>query len=63
MEYKCGICGKHLEHDLMVYVNHTQAHIIDEIQADHPDWVEKDGLCRKCVEYYREQMRGDSSKE
>jgi hypothetical protein len=61
MEYKCSVCNEHVEGDLLVYVDHTEAHIIDEIRASHPQWSEKDGLCKKCVEYYRNQMQGGSS--
>ena len=27
--------------------------MLDMIQQDHPDWVEKDGACLPCVEYYK----------
>lgn len=63
MEYKCGVCQEKVEGDLLVYINHTEKHIIDEIKDSHPDWVEKNGICRKCVEYYRGQMRGGSRDE
>ena len=61
MEYKCSVCGESVEGDLVVYMDHTEKHIIEEIQAKHPDWVEKNGICHKCVDYYREQMKGGSS--
>jgi len=63
MVYKCSVCHQEVEDDLMVYINHTEAHIMNEIRANHPDWVEKNGLCRKCVDYYKQQMKGDSSGE
>ncbi|MCK5178139.1 MAG: hypothetical protein KAR32_01305, partial [Candidatus Omnitrophica bacterium] len=62
-EYKCSVCGEHLKDDLLVYVDHTEEHIIEEIRAHHPDWVGKDGACKKCLEYYRSQMQGRSSTE
>ena len=63
MVYKCSVCGEDVADDLLVYINHTEQHIIDEIRANHPDWAGKDGLCKKCVEYYRGQMQGDSPEE
>lgn len=63
MEYKCGICGEHMGRDLLVYINHTQQHIINEIQSKHPDWIEKNGVCNKCLEYYRGQMQGKPSQD
>lgn len=63
IEYKCSVCGEVLEHDLLVYMDHTEQHIVDEIKAKHPDWEEKNGLCKKCVEYYRSQIEGESSDE
>jgi len=58
MEYKCSVCQKKIKGDVLVYINHTEQHILDEIKAKHPEWIEKDGLCGKCVAYYREQMKG-----
>ena len=63
MTYKCSVCGESVEDDLLVYINHTEKHIADEIQANHPDWAGEDGICNKCVEYYRKQMQGESSEE
>jgi len=60
IEYKCSVCGQAVESDLLVYVDHTEKHVMEEIQANHPDWEEKDGLCKKCIAYYRVQMQGDS---
>lgn len=60
MEYKCSTCNETIEGDLLVYIDHTQKHIMDEIKLRHPEWVEKDGLCQKCADYYKEQMKGGS---
>ena len=61
MKYKCDVCGKSVEGDLLVYINHTEKHIIEEIQSVHPEWIHEDGVCHKCIDYYRKQMKGDSS--
>ncbi len=59
MSYKCPVCGEQIKRDLTAYIDHTEKHIIDEIKGNHPDWVEKNGLCHKCLKYYRNQMKGE----
>ncbi len=61
MKYKCSVCDQAIEGDLLVYINHTESHIMDEIKAKHPQWVENDGVCQKCVEYYKDQMSGGNN--
>ena len=60
MGYKCSVCEEEISNDLVVYINHTEKHIVDEIKAKHPDWIEKDGLCQKCVDYFKRQLKGKS---
>ncbi|MDD5195096.1 MAG: hypothetical protein PHQ96_05440 [Candidatus Omnitrophica bacterium] len=31
----------------------SYGYIIERIKLDHPGWVQKDGACSKCVEYYK----------
>ncbi|MCA9407538.1 MAG: hypothetical protein KC733_02525 [Candidatus Omnitrophica bacterium] len=59
MEYLCSLCGKTVQGDAVEFINHTETRIIDEIKANHPEWEEKDGVCRKCVEYFRRQLKGE----
>ena len=63
MVYKCSVCGKDVKDDLLVYINHTEEHIVDEIRAHHPELAGEDGLCEKCIEYYRSQIKGEPPKE
>lgn len=63
MEYRCAACGEVFSHDLLVYVDHTEKHIVDLLKHDHPEWVEKDGICRQCLEYYRAELRGSIFKD
>lgn len=60
MEYKCSACNEEIDGDLLVYIDHTKQHIIDEIKLGHPEWVEDDGICQKCIDYFKEQMKGNS---
>ena len=60
MEYKCSTCSEKVDGDLLVYIDHTEQHIMDEIKVSHPEWEETDGICQKCVDYYKGQMKGTS---
>ena len=53
--YQCPICHKEVPRDLVVFLDHAKQHIIDEIKKQHPEWVEN-GICKRCVTYYEEQM-------
>ena len=63
MQYQCAACGTIMSGDLLVYVDHTEKHIVDLVKHDHPDWVEKDGLCQKCLEYYKAELHGSVFKD
>ena len=56
MDFVCPICGKTISRDLLVVISHAEGHIIDVIKKEHPDWVELDGICKKCYEYYKNQL-------
>lgn len=58
MEYICSVCKKRISGGLVALQDHTDEHIIDLLKADHPDWVEADGICQKCLDHYRGQLRG-----
>ena len=60
MGYRCPMCREMIEGDITVFRNHTEDHIIDVIKNKNPGWVEEDGICPRCVEYFRKEMRGDS---
>ena len=59
MSYKCDFCGDVVEDDLKAFVDHTETHIVDLIKQKHPDWAEEDGMCQKCLDYYKAQMKGE----
>jgi hypothetical protein len=63
MGYKCSACNEDIDSDLLVYIKHTEKHIVDEIKLSHPEWVEDDGICRKCVDYFKGQIKGGSSEQ
>ncbi len=59
--YKCPVCGRTCSNDLSKYIQHTETHIVDLIKQKHPEWAENSGICPKCLEYYRQQMKGDKA--
>ena len=48
---------------MLVYLDHTNQHVIDLIKHDHPNWAEKDGICKPCVEYYQHEINGSIFKD
>ena len=59
MQYKCSVCGEKIDGGPLVFIKHTEIHIINHIKKDHPDWVEESGVCPKCENYYRQQLKGE----
>ncbi len=59
-EYVCPLCGEVItDAELLIHaVKHDQqfrdGKIIARIKQDHPEWVESDGACPKCIEYYQQ---------
>ena len=58
VQYTCSVCGEKIDGGPSVFINHTETHIINSIKKDHPDWVEENGVCSKCENFYRQQLKG-----
>ena len=58
MQYYCSVCQQKVNGDMMLYRDHIDKHIVELVKLDHPDWVEKSGICSKCEAYYRGQLQG-----
>lgn len=56
--YKCPMCGRVMERNLVLFLEHGQQHIIDKIKEEHPEWVTEDGVCKPCAEFYEKQLSG-----
>ncbi|MFH1996160.1 MAG: hypothetical protein ABIJ27_04070 [Candidatus Omnitrophota bacterium] len=57
IDFICPTCGKSIPRELNVIIPHTEQHIIDAIKKKYPKWAEDNGVCGKCLEHYRKQMR------
>ena len=63
MAYSCPICRELIPGDVVKYTQHGDKHIVDLLKYDHPDWVEQNGLCAKCYEYYKAEITGSIFKD
>ena len=63
MDYRCAVCDGVVSGDVIAYVDHTEKHIIELIKHDHPDWIEKNGICKKCLDYYKAELHGSVFKD
>ena len=59
MEYVCPTCGEKVPRDLLVFLSHTEDHIVDVVKRQHPDWIEGDGFCKRCYNYYKNELTKD----
>jgi len=57
IDYVCPVCSKKMRRELDVIIPHTESHIIDIIKQEHPGWVESGGVCKKCYEYFKKQLK------
>lgn len=57
--YRCPICGEEMERDLILFLGHADEHIVEAVKKKHPEWVDQDGICAKCLDYYKGQLKGD----
>ena len=58
MDYTCPICLEKIPGDMITYMQHGDKHVVDLLKHDHPDWVESNGVCRKCYDYYKAEIDG-----
>lgn len=58
MGYRCPLCDRELRRDLILFLDHTNQHVIDRIKLAHPEWVTEDGACKPCVAYYESELAG-----
>ncbi|MBI4116022.1 MAG: hypothetical protein HY447_05575 [Candidatus Omnitrophica bacterium] len=58
--YECPLCHQKIDRELTRFLDHTNQHIIDRIKEQHPEWVEADGACEACAEYYQKELSGEA---
>ncbi|MBN3038542.1 MAG: hypothetical protein JW869_03905 [Candidatus Omnitrophica bacterium] len=56
MDFQCPVCNKIMPYDLKLILSHSDEHVIEQIKIKKPGWVEQDGLCKRCHEYFKSQF-------
>ena len=59
--YQCPMCGRNMDRNLILFLDHTNQHVIDQIKKKYPEWVAEDGICKPCADYYTLQLQGELS--
>lgn len=57
--YVCPTCGEKMDRDLLLFIQHTDAHVVEELKKKNPQWITEEGYCPKCLEHYKASMRGE----
>ena len=67
-EFRCPLCGDIVPvgeirvHAVADDQRFKEGRLIARIKQDHPEWLEADGACPKCMEYYRQTLGGEKIK-
>lgn len=51
---KCPLCGQRVPKESYFVHATAERWVLEKIQAAHPEWVEQDGGCRPCYDYYKQ---------
>ena len=54
--YICPICGDRVRPEIRGLHALAERWVIEQIKKRHPEWVEADGLCPKCLDHYRDSQ-------
>jgi hypothetical protein len=60
MKSRCPVCKKFVEEDMVKLCQEADDWILTTIRRAHPDWIETDGSCSKCIEYYKRLGKSES---
>lgn len=52
-ESRCSLCDSYVPEESLYMHRKIEKAIVDLIKQKNPQWVETDGSCAKCYEYYR----------
>lgn len=50
---QCPLCQDQVEKLVYRFHVENEQEVIDRIKADHREWVEEDGVCTRCLDYYQ----------
>ena len=49
----CPICKKETAEGIVDVCQIAYEYIIHSIKEEHPEWIQENGACPKCIEYYK----------
>jgi hypothetical protein len=67
-QYTCPLCSETipaseiLAHAALDDQRFRDGRMIARIRQDHPEWIEADGACPKCIEFYRKAISAERPK-
>lgn len=50
---RCALCGDDVRPDQWTAHRDIENFVLVEIRRLHPEWIERDGACRRCIRAYR----------
>jgi hypothetical protein len=50
---RCSLCGDDVSPDHWGAHRDVENFVLVEIRRLHPEWIERDGACRRCIRAYR----------
>ncbi|MFQ5792228.1 MAG: hypothetical protein ACE5JI_17300 [Acidobacteriota bacterium] len=57
--YTCAVCNAEMERDLLVFLRHTDQHILEALKDHRPEWADSDADGSHVLELYRSQLGHD----
>ncbi len=55
--YLCPLCGSAVPTIIRPTHAAAEAWLIERIKHDHPEWLQADGACPRCIDEYRAMLR------
>ena len=49
----CPLCKREVDENIIILHTIKDKMIIDAVKQKNPHWVEDDGSCPRCIEYYK----------
>ena len=56
-KFRCPICERHVDDQIIPFHKNVERQILESIRERHPRWVEPDGSCPKCIDFYKALIR------
>ena len=47
-----------MERDLLLFIRHTDEHVVEELKKKNPEWITPDGFCPRCLAHYKAALQG-----